>query len=182
MTRSRVAAAALLLLLSARGSAPSGATRPSPTPSIAPFPTPAPTLPPASLHPNYPPQNLADLVALAQRGTSLRFIGGEGQFLTSCSVAWDRFYEPSESAQQIAADLVKAAIDRQVLTRSCGGYVYGTTNAAFCNCYHGDHGLLTVNRGPDLEPAPGMMLVIFCRTEFDTSPDDWLLTVPAPTY
>lgn len=139
-------------------------------------------LPPPSLHPNYPPANLADLVALARRGVPRRFIGAEGQALSTCSRAWNKVYEPDGTPpDQIAADLMKVAIDRHAALTSCGGFIYGTTNRAYCNCYTGDHGLLVINRGPDVEPAPGKMLVTFSLNDSQVSPEDWEVIVDTPT-
>ncbi len=92
-----------------------------------------------------------------------------------------RIYEPAgTSPEQTAADLLEVAIQRRVLTTSCGGYIFGTTNDAFCNCYHGDHGYLEIDRGLEAEPAPGQMTVSFSVTELGFSPDDWSVEVPAP--
>lgn len=134
------------------------------------------------MHPNYPPVDLADVVALAQQGMPRRFLGGEGQNLGPCSRGWDRIVEPDDTtSQQKAADLVMFAMSKNLLTKSCGGMVFGTTNDAFCNCYHGDHGYLEIDRGPAQEPAPGMMQLIFETAENQTTPGDWDITVEAPS-
>lgn len=63
-------------------------------------------------------------------------------------------------------------MSRHLLTKSCGGMVFGTTNDAYCNCYHGDHGYLEINRGPAQEPAPGRMQVLFEVVENQVSSGD----------
>lgn len=167
-----------LVAITACGGTP---TALAPTPSPIAVPTPV-KLPPPSTHPNYPPVNLADVVALGQQGTPRRFLGAEGQTLGACSRGWDRILEPDgTSSQQKAADLVMFAMSKSLLTKSCGGMVFGTTNVAFCNCYHGDHGYLEIDRGPAQEPAPGKMEVIFEATENQTTPGDWDITVDAPS-
>lgn len=170
----------LLLILVIAGCAsrpPAAAHTPSPIPVSTPI-----KLPPPSAHPNYPPAELADLVALAQQGVPRRFIGAEGQNLGPCSRGWDRIFEPDgTTSQQRAADLLMFAMSKRMLTTSCGGMVFGTTNDAFCNCYHGDHGYLEIDRGPAQEPAPGKMDVIFEATENQTAPGDWDITVDAPS-
>jgi hypothetical protein len=139
-------------------------------------------LPSPSVEPNYPPVNLADLVALADRGVSRRFIGAEAQDLHTCTKEWNRVFEPDGTPpEQIASDLMKVAINRKVIFNSCGGYIYGTVDPSFCNCYRGDHGYLVIDRGPNFEPAPGQMLVTFSLRDTDTSPHDWEVIVPAPT-
>ena len=138
-------------------------------------------LPPPAVKPNYPPLNLADLVALANRGVPRRFIGAEAQDLHVCSKEWNRIFEPDGTPpQQIAADLMKVALDRRVIFNSCGGYIYGTVDRSYCNCYRGDHGYLVLDRGPNFEPAPGQMLVTFSVRDTETSPGDWEVTVEAP--
>ena len=145
------------------------------------MPSPRP-LPPPSLHPSYPPVNLSDLVALAGKGESRRFLGAEGQNLGSCSRGWDRIYEPGgTNSEQKAADLARLALQKQLFTRSCGGFVFGTTNDANCNCYHGENGYLEIDRGATQEPAPGKMEVIYQVVEDHPSPGDWDITVDAPT-
>lgn len=135
-------------------------------------------LPPPHAHPNYPPTNLGDLSALAQAGVQRSFIVGEGQHLSRCSRAWDEVYEPAGTpSKQIAADLLNVAIQRRVLLTSCGGFVFGTTDRTFCNCYHGDHGYLVIERGPEAAPEPGKMRVYFSADENKVSPGDWQLTV-----
>ena len=148
--------------------------RPSPVPSSAGV----RTLPPPSAHPTYPPTNLADLSALARKGVERSFIVGEGQHLSRCSRAWDEIYEPAgTAAQQMAADLIKVAIQRRVLLTSCGGFIFGTTDRKFCNCYHGDHGYLVIERGPEAAPEPGKMRLYFSADENKVTPGDWQLTV-----
>ena len=181
MTSRAAALAALIFLTTACGGATPTASRPTPahTPVSAPPPV---ALPAPSAHPSYPPAGLADLVALAQQGTSRRFLGAEGQNLGMCSRGWERIYEPGATpAQQEAADLMRFAMSKQLLTRSCGGMVFGTTNDTYCNCYHGENGYLEIDRGPAQEPAPGMMQVLFETVEGQTSPGDWKITVEAPS-
>lgn len=168
------------MVVTACGGTPSAAA-PTPSPSSIAIPTPV-KLPPANAHPNYPPTNLGDLVALAQQGTPRRFLGAEGQNLGPCSRGWDRIFEPDgTSSQQTAADLVMFAMSKKLLTTSCGGMVFGTTNDAFCNCYHGEHGYLEIDRGPAQEPSPGKMQVIFEAVQDQTTPGDWDITVDAPS-
>lgn len=140
-------------------------------------------MPPPSEHPNYPPQNLPDLIALADRGVNRRFIGMEGQALgPACNRAWMRVYEPAGVApRQEAADLLKVSIERHAFQKSCGAFIFGTTDVRVCNCYHAEHGYLQIDRGPGAEPAPGRMLVFFALNDTDTSPSDWTITVDAPT-
>lgn len=173
-------AAALVLITMSCGST---TTSSRPTPSVAPVALPSPVaLPPPSLHPNYPPEDLGDIVALADKGATRQFLGAEGQSLGTCSRGWERIYEPGATPPvQRAADLVKFAIAKQLLTRSCGGFVFGTTNDANCNCYHGENGYLEVDRGPAQEPAPGKMEIIYQVVEDHPSPNDWDITVDAPT-
>jgi len=147
----------------------------SPAPSLRP-------LPPPSANATYPPASLADVVALAGSGVERRFIGAEGQPLTYCSRAWMRIYEPDGlSPKQEAADLLKVSIERHVLTKSCGGFIFGTTNTAYCNCYHANHGYLDIERGPEGEPSPGKMTVSFSLTDISESPSDWSVTVDEPS-
>jgi hypothetical protein len=171
---SRLTAALIVLVV-----APACGGTPAPSPIRIPTPV---KLPPPSLHPNYPPVDLADLVALAQQGTARRFLVAEGQNLGPCSRGWDRIFEPDgTSSQQKAADLLMFAMTKNLLTKSCGGMVFGTTNDAFCNCYHGDHGYLEIDRGPAQEPSVGKMEVIFETAENQTAPGDWDITVGAPS-
>lgn len=72
-------------------------------------------------------------------------------------------------------------MSKHLLTTSCGGMVFGTTNAAFCNCYHGDQGYLEIDRGAAQEPSPGKMRVIFEAVEDQATPGDWDITVDAPS-
>lgn len=138
-------------------------------------------LPLPSAHPSYPPADLADVVALAAHGVPRRFIGAETQQVDYCTRQWNKVYEPDGTPpRQIAADLVKVAIDRKALFESCGGFIYGTTNRAFCNCYTGDHGLLVIERGPGYEPASGEMRMTFSVSDTADSPDDWTAVVDAP--
>ena len=165
----------LLLLTLACAQAPTAGV-----PTHAPSPTQVemPKLPPPSDHPQYPPANLADLSALASRGMERSFIVGEGQHLSRCSRAWDEVYEPAGTApRQMAADLLKVAIDRRVLLTSCGGFIFGTTDRKFCNCYHGDHGYVVIERGPEGAPTPGKMRIYFSVDDNKVSPDDWQVTV-----
>jgi hypothetical protein len=137
-------------------------------------------MPAPAAHPSNPPVTLADLVGLAERGVARRFIGMEGQSLGPCNRAWIRVYEPAGVApQQMAEDLLKVSIARFGFQKSCGAFVFGTTDAHVCNCYHAEHGYLEIDRGPEAEPAPGMMLVIFATA--DTAPPLWQVTVEAPT-
>jgi hypothetical protein len=138
-------------------------------------------MPAPAADPNYPPATLADLVGLAGRGVNRRFIGMEGQSLApACNRAWMRVYEPAGVApRQMAEDLLKVSIARFALQKSCGGFIFGTTDAHYCNCYHAEHGYLEIDRGPAAEPSPGMMQVSFALT--DRSPVLWEITVEAPT-
>ena len=147
----------------------------SPAPSLHP-------LPPPSTHPAYPPATLTDVVALANSGVDRKFIGAEGQALDFCSRAWMRIYEPAGlTPRQEAADLLKVSIERRVLTTSCGGFIFGTTNTAYCNCYHANNGYLAIERGPEGEPSPGKMTVSFSITDISDSPSDWSATVDEPS-
>jgi len=137
-------------------------------------------MPSPAANPSYPPATLADLVGLAGQGAARRFIGMEGQSLGPCNRAWMRVYEPPGlPPRQMAEDLLKVSIARFAFQKSCGAFVFGTTDAHVCNCYHAEHGYLEIDRGPQAEPAPGKMLVIFATT--DTSTPLWQLTVEAPT-
>ena len=140
-------------------------------------------MPPPSLHPSYPPANLGDLVALADRGIERRFIGMEGQSLSpACNRAWMRVNEPpGVPPEQMAADLLKVSIDRFAFQKSCGAFIFGTTDLRVCNCYHAENGYLEIDRGSAAEPAPGKMLVFFALNDKDASPSDWTVTVDAPT-
>jgi hypothetical protein len=150
--------------------------------SVAPSPSPRThALPSANADPAYPPRDLGDVVALAGRGVPRRFIGAETQQLEGCTREWNKVYEPDGTPpQQIAADLTKVAIDRKAIFESCGGFVYGTTNRAFCNCYTGDHGLLSIERGAYDEPAPGEMRLTFVVSDTQASAGDWSLVATAP--
>jgi len=174
----RSLALVLALSLVACGPASTRASGPSPTP--APSTAQVNHLPPPSAHPNYPPKDLADLVALAEQGIDRRFLGGEGQHLESCSRAWDRVYEPNGvSPKQTAADLLKVAIERRVLLRSCGGFIFGTTSFDNhdCNCYHGENGYLEIDRGKEARPSPGKMLIIFEAKQNHDSASNWSVIV-----
>lgn len=173
---SRFAPFLLLLLVSCGGPTVAAA---SPTPVAPRSPVP---LPPPSTHPRYPPVDLADVVALGGNGSQRRFLGAEGQNLGPCSRGWERLFEPDgTTSQQRAADLVMFAMSKQLFTKSCGGLLFGTTNDAYCNCYHGDHGYLEIDRGPAEEPAAGKMEVLFEQVENQVSPGDWDITVDAPS-
>ena len=138
-------------------------------------------MPPPNAEAVYPQRDLGDVVALADRGVARRFIGAETQQLEGCTREWNKVYEPDGTPpNQIAADLLKVAIDRKAIFESCGGFVYGTTNRAFCNCYTGDHGLLVIERGPNYEPAPGKMRLTFSVKDTQDSPGDWILVAQAP--
>ena len=166
-----------LLLVVACGETPT-ATRPT-----VPTTTPRVThpLPPPNSQPAYPPADLGDVVALADRGVQRRFIGAETQPVDYCAREWNKVYEPEDTPPaQIAADLVKVAIDRKAIFESCGGFIYGTTNRAFCNCYTGDHGLLVLDRGPGYEPTGGKMRMTFSLSDTAESPQDWSVIVDAP--
>ena len=174
----RFVALGLVLVAVACGheSAQSSAPSPDSTPSIVQV----NHLPPPSEHPNYPPKDLADIVALANRGADRRFLGGEGQHLESCSRAWDRVFEPnSVSPQQTAADLLKVAIEHRVLLTSCGGFIFGTTSFDNhdCNCYHGENGYLEIDRGNEARPAAGKMLIIFEAKQNHKSTSNWSVMV-----
>ena len=137
-------------------------------------------LPPPSSHPNYPPKDLADIVALADRGLDRRFLGGEGQHLESCSRAWDRVLEPDGvSPQQTAADLLQVAIEHRVLLTSCGGFIFGTTkfDNHDCNCYHGENGYLEIDRGTEARPSVGKMQIIFEAKQNHPSASNWSVIV-----
>lgn len=152
-----------------------------PSPSHVAVPSPIP-LPAAATNPNYPPMNLADVVALGDKGTVRRFIGAESQNLGQCYRGWERINEPAGlPSEQRAADVVAFAMSRQLLSHSCGGFVFGTTNDTYCNCYHGENGYLEIDRGPYSEPAPGQMEIIFQSVEDHPSAGDWDITVQAPT-
>ena len=170
-------AIALMMLVSVACGGESAQARPATTP------TPRVThpLPSPSAHPTYPPADLADVVALANRGVPRRFIGAETQQVDYCTRQWNKVYEPDGTPpRQIAADLVKVAIDRKAIFESCGGFIYGTTNRAFCNCYTGDHGLLVLDRGPNYEPASGKLRMTFSVSDTADSPDDWSAVIDAP--
>lgn len=169
-----------LLVLNTACGAP-GAAKASPQPVAPRSPV---ALPPASAHPNYPPKDLADIVALGGHGIERRFLGAEGQNLGPCSRGWERIYEPEGvDAKQKAADVVMFALSKRLFTQSCGGMVFGTTtnNFAACNCYHGEQGFLEIDRGSSVEPAPGKMRVFFEAVQDRNSPGDWDITVDAPT-
>ena len=141
-------------------------------------------MPSPAAHPRYPPQSLPDLVALADRGVDRRFIGMEGQALgPACNRGWMRVYEPAGVApQQEAADLLKVSIERFAFQKSCGAYIFGTTDTHVCNCYHAEHGYMEIDRGPGVEPAPGKMSVFFAPNDKDTTSQFvWQVTVDAPT-
>lgn len=140
-------------------------------------------MPSPSAHPGYPPVTLADLVGLADRGVARRFIGMEGQSLgPACNRAWMRVDEPPGlPPEQMAEDLLKVSIERFAFQKSCGGYIFGTTDRRVCNCYHAENGYLEIDRGSVPEPAPGKMLVYFALNDKNESPSDWTLTVDAPT-
>ena len=183
MTRQRLVAALALLLVGAACGQTSAAVAPSPTQPVLPVATPVPMPPPAA-NPSYPPQTLADLVALADRGLDRRFIGMEGQALgPACNRGWMRVYEPAGvPPQQEAADLLRVSIERFAFQKSCGAFIFGTTDTRACNCYHAEHGYMEIDRGLQVEPAPGKMLVFFALNDKDTtSPSDWQVTVDAPT-
>ena len=172
----RIAPVLLLLLIACGGSELANAS-----PKVVAPRSPVP-LPPPSTHPRYPPVDLADVVALGNDGVQRRFLGAEGQNLGPCSRGWERIFEPDgTTSQQKAADLVMFALSRHLFTKSCGGLVFGTTKDTYCNCYHGDHGYLEINRGPTQEPAPGKMQVLFEEVENQVSGGDWDITVDAPS-
>jgi len=138
-------------------------------------------LPPPSAHPSYPPKDLADIASLAAEAKPRRFIGMEDQPLDNCDRAWMRVFVPNGTPpREAAADLLHAAIQHYGIYSSCGAFVYGTTNTAYCNCYHGENGMLSIERGPAYEPAPGMMRVTFSVRETVTSPGDWSVVMVAP--
>jgi len=141
-------------------------------------------MPPPAADPSYPPQTLAGLVGLAARGADQRFIGMEGQALgPACNRGWMCVYEPAGLApRQMAEDLLKVSIERFAFQKSCGAYIFGTTDTHYCNCYHAENGYMEIDRGPGLEPAPGKMSVFFALNDKDTtSPEDWQVVVDAPT-
>jgi hypothetical protein len=166
----------LLLLFGLVACAP--ATSRTPEDSAIPSTLPVRHLPPPSEHPRYPPVDLGDVVALADQGAERRWAGAEGQRLSRCSRGWERIQEPAGMPpRQIAADLLKVAIDRHILLTSCGGFIFGTMDLTPCNCYHGDHGYLEIDRGPEAAPEPGKMLIYFAADENKVSPGDWQITV-----
>ena len=179
MTTGRTAAVlALVILCTACGEATS-AQIPSPSASAQAVPMPSP-----AADPSYPPKTLADLVGLAARGANRRFIGMEGQALgPACNRGWMRVYEPAGiAARQMAEDLLRVSIERFAFQKSCGAYIFGTTDTHYCNCYHAEHGYMEIDRGPGVEPAPGKMSVFFALNDKDTtSPEDWQVVVDAPT-
>ena len=176
----RFVIAALVVAVSACGGSPT-ASATSPTPIQVAIPSPI-TLPSAAANPTYPPVDLADIVALGDEGVARTFIGAEGQNLGTCSRGWERIYEPAAtSARQRAADMVKFALVKNLFTKSCGGMVFGTENAAYCNCYHGENGYLEIDRGPSQAPAPGKMEVIFQAVQDHPSAADWDITLDAPS-
>jgi hypothetical protein len=166
-----------VVVIAACGQPPVAAHSPATTPTpraVHPLPSP-------NSNPAYPPANLGDVVALADRGVARRFIGAETQPVDNCAREWNKVYEPDGTPpRQIAADLVKVAIDRRAIFESCGGFVYGTTNRAFCNCYTGDHGLLVIDRGPGYEPATGKMRLTFSVSDTVESAGDWSAVLDAP--
>ena len=138
-------------------------------------------MPPPSVHPNYPPQSLADLAALAGRGVDRRVGFTEAQPLDLCSMGWTMILEPAgTSPEQEAADLMRMAVKKGFLYQTCGGNLFGSTDITYCNCYRGDRGVLYLERGPSREPSPGMMQVVFWVHDGADTPGDWRLTVPAP--
>ena len=137
-------------------------------------------MPPPAAHPNYPPRDLADFAALAQSGRSIRIVGNEGQGTGACNVVWLKVHELGGTPEQVAADLVQMAIARKVIFSSCGGYIFGTTNLSFCNCYIGEHGYLQVDRAQN-GPGAGKMKLTFSITDTDTSsPGDWQVVLDQP--
>jgi hypothetical protein len=174
-----VALAAICLLLCgcSQQSAQAPAHTPAPSPSLRqthPLPSP-------SAHPSYPPRDLADVAGLAAEAKPRRFIGMEDQPLDNCDRAWMRVLIPDGTPpREAAADLIHAAIQHYGLFSSCGAFVYGTANTAYCNCYHGENGMLSIERGPAYEPAPGMMRLTFSVRETVSSPGDWSVVMVAP--
>jgi len=45
----------------------------------------------------------------------------------------------------MAADLLKVSIDRFAFQKSCGAFIFGTTDLRVCNCYHIALATLTVD-------------------------------------
>jgi hypothetical protein len=175
----RAAAVLLAVLLVACAPQAGGTSKrvivPSPSPRVL-HPLPSP-----GAHPAYPPKDLADVVALADAAKTRRFIGMEDQQLDNCDRAWMRVLEPDGTPpRQVAADLMHVAIQRKGIFSSCGVFVYGTTDPSYCNCYRGDHGLLVIDRGPNYEPAPGMMRVTFSVRDTEASAQDWSVVMVAP--
>jgi len=77
---------------------------------------------------------------------------------------------------------LQVSIERFAFQKSCGAYIFGTTDTHYCNCYHAEHGYMEIDRGPGVEPAPGKMSVFFALNDKDTtSPEDWQVVVDAPT-
>lgn len=152
---------------------PSATASPSPSPEV-PWPAPA-------AQPNYPPRDLADLSALAAEGIQRRPVWTESQPLDLCAMGWTMIQEVDGTRpEQVAADLMRMAVQKRFLFATCGGNLFGSTDTTYCNCYRGDHGVLYIERGPSREPAPGMMEVVFWVSDGADSPGDWRLTVPAP--
>ena len=173
------AAVALVMLLAGcgqqTGSRSTHVTVPSPSPRER-HPLPSP-----SAHPSYPPKDLADIVALAAEAKPRRFIGMEDQPLDNCDRAWMRvFVLNGTPPREAAAELLHAAIQHYGIFSSCGAFVYGTTDTAYCNCYHGENGMLSIERGPNYEPSPGVMRLTFSVKETVASPGDWTAVMVAP--
>lgn len=138
-------------------------------------------VPSPAANPSYPPRTVADVVALADEGVERKFIGMEGEPLGPCDRAWMRVDEPAGlTARQMAADLLKVSIERHAFTKSCGGFIFGTTDRKPCNCYHAEHGYVEIDRGAIGAPAPGKMSVVFALTDSNPSPADWSVVVDAP--
>jgi hypothetical protein len=179
----RIAAACLVLAAAACGSTPTATAHrvASPTPRSSPSPSPQVPWPAPAANPNYPPRDLADLAALAARGAGRRPVWTESQPLDLCAMGWTMIQEfDGTPPEQLAADLMRMAVQKKFLFASCGGNLFGSTDTTYCNCYRGDHGVLYIERGYSRQPAPGMMQVIFWVKDSGDSPGDWRLTVPAP--
>jgi len=170
---------ALLLLTACATTSPAALASPRVSSTVSTSPQVA--WPAPAQRPNYPPRDLADLAALAQKGVDRRVGFTEGQPLDECSMGWTMFQEVEGTPPpQLAADLVHMAVKKGFMFQTCGGNLFGSLNIAYCNCYRGDHGVLYIERGPSRQPAPGMMQVVFWVRDDADSPGDWRLTVPAP--
>jgi hypothetical protein len=178
----RYAIACLLVVVAAAcGGAPAAVAHRPGSPSPRSSPSPQVVWPAPAANPNYPPRDLADLAALAAKGVQRRPVWTESQPLELCAMGWTMIQEfDGTPSEQLAADLMRMAVQKKFLFASCGGNLFGSTDTTYCNCYRGDHGVMYIERGYSRQPAPGMMQVIFWVKDTGDSPGDWRLTVPAP--